>query len=356
MRIAVVMAGGSGERFWPASRPERPKQLLRLTHPSLTMLEEAVERIVPFVGRENVFVATTVGLAGPIRSFGAVQPNRVLVEPMRRNTLGALCWVVASLLAGGQGDSTVAVLTADHLIGDPQEFLATVDAALEAAETLDALVTIGIPPTRPEIGYGYIEVDADEGRTSTNGRKILPTLRFREKPNLTLAQDFLNAGTFLWNSGMFFFTVPTFLRELEQAQPAVRLIVDRIAEALRKDDTLSAESAYEELPNISIDYALMEKAERVFLTPGNFPWDDVGAWDALARSFPTDDAGNVAIGESLLLDTNDCVVVNEDSGTTVALLGVRNLVVVNTPDAILVCDKDRAQEVRRIVAEINATN
>lgn len=347
-RIAVIMAGGSGERFWPMSRPDRPKQLLRLTSPDETMLEEAVGRIRPLVGEDNVYVATSASLQDTIRGAAVVPDVRVLAEPLRRNTLGCLVWVAASLLADGEHDASVAVLTADHKIESPDLFRGTVEAALKTAETTGGLVTIGITPDRPETGYGYIEFDPSD-ETVVDGRTAYRSRSFREKPDLGTAREFVAAGNFLWNAGMFFYTLPGFLTELEKAQPESWAILQEIATHLGANDESSAVAAFERLPNLSIDYALMEKAETVHVVPSDFPWDDVGAWDSLERSLGADETANVRQGESIVLDGAGNIVVNDRPGTTVGLVGVENLIVVVTENAVLVCPKDQAQRVKEIV-------
>lgn len=354
-RVAIVMAGGSGERFWPLSRPDRPKQLLKLTHETLTMLEEAAERIAPVVAEGQVYVSTSAAIADAVTASGSVPKEKVLAEPTRRNTLGALCWVAAKLIAQGLGEATVAVVTADHMIGDPALFCATVETAFEIAEREQGLVTIGVRPDRPETGYGYIEFDADQTVGSSSGRLGYRSKGFREKPSTETAVAFLSAGTFLWNAGMFFYTIPTFVSELRTVLPEAAAVIDDMVTALKAGDEREATVAFERLPSISIDYALMEKAQRVFVVPAEFPWDDVGAWDALDRTFPKDERGNVCQGTSVLLDTSDCVVVNEAGGTTVGMIGVQNLIVVNTHHAVLVCPKERAQEVRNIVRALSGS-
>jgi mannose-1-phosphate guanylyltransferase len=351
-RVAVVMAGGSGERFWPLSTPQRPKQLLRLTRPDATMLEEALERVAPLVGREGAFVATSEALSPLVRESGIVTEERILGEPARRNTLGCIVNVAAHLIARGLGEATVAIVTADHLIGDADRFRASVEAAMATAETRRALVTIGMPPTRPETGYGYIEVDP-AGAEEIAGREVFPARRFREKPSLETAREFLEQGGFYWNGGMFFFTLPTLLEEMDAACPEASDVTRRMAEAIGAGDRAAAVEAFEELPNLSIDYALMEKARRVYVVPADFPWDDVGAWDSLERCFGRDEAGNVCRGRAVLIDTEGCVVVNDDPDQVVGALGVRDLVVVATRDAVLVCPKSEAQRVKEIVARLS---
>lgn len=312
------------------------------------MLEEAVERIAPLVGRDSVYIATSNALESAVRRFDILPEARVLAEPTRRNTLGALCWIAASLQAEGRGGATVAILTSDHMIGEQEYFRATVAAALETAEAKGALVTIGVPPTRPETGYGYIELDLDDKSTLESGRIAYRSLSFREKPSAETAEEFVKAQRFYWNSGMFFFTIPSFLEELKVAQPEAHAAVEQIVAALRAGDRRAAQNAFESLPNISVDYAVMEKAKKVFVIPADFPWDDVGAWDALGRALPLDAQRNVSQGTTVILDSDDCVVINDDDEAVVGVIGLEGIVVVNTRDAILVCPKSRAQEVRKI--------
>jgi mannose-1-phosphate guanylyltransferase len=350
-RLAVIMAGGAGERFWPVSRLSRPKQLLRLGRPDRSLLEEAVERAVPLVGKESIFISTGRAVEQPIRSSGAVPEENVLVEPDKRNTLGALCWVAAKMLAAHPDeDLSLAVLTADHRIHPAEAFRECVETALDIAEREDALVTIGIRPDRPETGYGYIEVE----KGLVEGRGVYRVLSFREKPDLPTAKTFLEEGNYLWNSGMFFWTLRSFMRELEGAQPDAHRLTLGIVEALRAGNAEAAEREFSQLPNISVDFALMEKAKKVMVVASNFEWDDVGAWDALERTFATDASRNVAFGDAVLLDAQGCVVYN-DSEAFVSLMGVEDLLVVATADAFMVCRKGDAQRVREIVARLKET-
>jgi mannose-1-phosphate guanylyltransferase len=353
-RVAVILAGGSGERFWPLSNSERPKQLLKLTHPDETLLEEAVRRIVPLVGHDHVFIATGRNLAAPVRESSIVPAEHVIVEPTKRDTMGALAWVAASLAASHpEGTSlTLAVLTADHKIGDPELFRATVNRALELAESTEGLVTIGIAPTRPETGFGYIEVD----RTHDVGDDAFRARSFREKPTPEAAERYLLSGDFLWNSGMFFWRLDAFLRELRAANPEAATIVDGMTVALRAGDAAAAEELFTQLVGKSVDYALMEKAAEVYVVRGGFKWDDVGSWDALIRSMPLDASNNVVQGKVMCLDTAGSVVYNDQDDVMVATLGVHDLIVVVTKDAVLVCGKDQAQRVREIVKAIEAAN
>jgi mannose-1-phosphate guanylyltransferase len=351
-RIAVVMAGGSGERFWPLSRAGRPKQLLPLTHASMSMLEEAVRRIEPLVGSSNVFIATSAFLQESIGSTGLVPAARLFAEPDRRNTLGALVWVAAQIMALMSKDwmnVSVAVLTADHKIGDANAFRATVATAMSTAEETGGLVTIGVRPTRPETGFGYIEAAGDPDFTEAHR-----VVSFREKPALEAAVDMVAAGQFLWNSGMFFWRLRSFVDELTRVAPEVGEAVTQIAQALVAQDETAALDAFRSLPNISIDYALMEKAQNVYVVEAGFSWDDVGAWDALSRAREADGDGNVVSGNVLSLDTSNSVLINDSSSISTCVLGMEDVIVVTTDHAVLVCPKSRAQEVKRLVEELKA--
>lgn len=360
-RIAVIMAGGSGERFWPLSRRQRPKQLLRLTRPDRTMLEESIARITPLIAPEHVFIATSKALVAPIREAKTIIPEaNVIGEPCKRNTAGALVYAAAQVLArhGEENAARVsmAILTADHQIEGAEAFLKTIEAAMTSAERDGALVTIGIPPTRPETGYGYIETPENAAATPlTEGLPpVYPVARFREKPDLATAREFIATGRFFWNSGMFFWRLDRFLEELEHSSPAHAAAVRAMAAALRQGDETRVEAIFAALDDISIDYALMEKARRVTVTRAAFGWDDVGAWDALDRAWPHDADGNVTAGDPILIDTRDSIVYNEPGAErmAVAAIGVEGLVIVVSPDGVLIVPKDRAQDVKRAVAEL----
>lgn len=345
-RLAFVMAGGAGERFWPLSRASRPKQLLRLADPKRSLLQEAVERIEPLVGKHAVYVITGSALEAPIRESGAVAAEKVWAEPSKRNTLGALVWVAAKLLADGRASDVLAILTADHRIADEDAFRSMVDLALSTAESTGGLVTCGIVPTRPETGYGYIEAG------ESIGPGVRRAISFREKPEIETARGFVESGNFLWNSGMFFWTVEAFVRELAASNPEAAELLRRITFALESGDDGRAAVAFDELPNMSIDYALMERASEVYVVEGRFGWDDIGAWDALPRSMGADPKGNLVIGEALALGCSDSVLYNESQKQILAALGVEGLIAVATDDAILICPMDHAQRVKELVEEL----
>lgn len=353
-RLGVIMAGGSGERFWPLSRKARPKQLLALTEGGQTMLAQAVERAQTICGDGQVWIAAAPHLRAPIAEALADFPaENVLAEPHKRNTAGCLVWVAANLLArepDARTDWSMAVLTADHRIVPLEGFARTARAALEVVEQDGGLATIGIPPTRPETGFGYIEIGPEVAQSE--GIQVHSVERFREKPSHEDAQGYLESGRFLWNSGMFFWTLDGFLSELESAAPELAAAIPSLADALARGDEAEADRIFQALPSISIDYALMEKARHVFVAKADFEWDDLGSWDSLERSFARDEAGNVAVGETLLIDTRASVVYGAAGDVVTAVVGMDDVVVVVTEDAVLVCPKSRSQEVRRVVEEL----
>jgi mannose-1-phosphate guanylyltransferase len=330
------MAGGSGERFWPVSTPARPKQLLDLTGEGVSLLEAALRRLEPVVGAENLWISTSTALSEPIRASGLIAEDRILAEPDRRNTLGAVAWTMASLAAHEGEPFAVAITTSDHAINPTDAFVSTVRKAVETAIEEDALATIGIPPTRPDTGFGYIERVSD-GRVR----------RFTEKPNAETAAQFLAAGDFLWNSGMFFWTEATFARELQQGNPPAFAAYERIKSALCTGDVEAGTAAFLELTSQSIDYALMERASNVRCVPAEFKWDDVGTWDSLLRTVELDAEGNAVVGRARPLETTGSVIYNT-TAAKVWTLGVEGLIVVVTDGQILITRADRAQDVRTV--------
>jgi mannose-1-phosphate guanylyltransferase len=246
----------------------------------------------------------------------------------------------------------MAVVTADHLIGDPNRFRTTVGVALDTAESQDALVTQGVVPDRPETGYGYIEVsDASAPVSEVDGIATYEVAAFKEKPTLDVAKTFIESGRYFWNSGMFFWRVSTFLNELDRAQPDLAQKTRLIAEALKSGDETRADDLFESLESIAIDYALLERSDRVMVVSADYPWDDVGAWTSLDRTREHDADGNVAEGEPVLVDTRNSIVYNEPGADAMAVgvVGMEDVIVVVSKDGVLVIPKDRAQDVRKVV-------
>ncbi|UJR80693.1 mannose-1-phosphate guanylyltransferase [Sandaracinus amylolyticus] len=349
---AVIMAGGSGTRFWPLSRKAHPKQLLPLAGSDASLLAETVRRIAPIIPAERVVVVTAEHLADATRAaLPNVPAENVLAEPVGRNTAPCVGWAAAHVRRR-DADGIVAVLAADHHIGDEPGFLTILERALGAAEHGE-LVTLGIKPTRPETGYGYLEVGEELGPGVYRAR------RFVEKPNRARAEQFLTSGSFLWNSGMFFFRASSVLDAIRVHLPGLGAALERFdhaAEQGREQDVVRAE--YAALPSISIDHGVMEKEDRVVVVPGDFGWSDVGSW-LTAWELAAKDAQNNAVAaggasdDVVLVDATGSYV-RAPQGKVVALIGVRDLVVVDTEDALLVVPRDRAQDVRAVVDALKA--
>lgn len=357
VHVGVVMAGGSGERFWPLSRGLRPKQLLPLGRSGETMLAEAVSRLAPLVPRERVFVITNRLLVDAVRASDAAVPEaNVIGEPFRRNTAGALIYMAAQILARHGGDGSELVMTAisaDHLIPDREAFTAAVSMAQRAAERHDGLVTIGLVPTRPETGYGYIRTGGAAVERGAGGVDLFRVDAFHEKPNRARAEEFVRSGAYYWNTGMFVWRVSRFVSELRRVRPDLAEALGALRGALEADDEAEATRIFEGLENISIDFALMERARDVYMVRAAFAWEDVGSWPALERTRAADAAGNVLEGAPVAIDCNDCIVYNAvGERVAVGVIGLEGVVTVVTEDAVLVVPKDRAQDVRRVVEEL----
>jgi mannose-1-phosphate guanylyltransferase len=336
------MAGGAGTRFWPRSRGRSPKQLLSILSEE-SLLQETIARIAPLVARDRLLVVTARDQAAAVRAQLAGRRVAVLSEPAGRNTAAAVA-LAATVIARRDPGAVMVVLPSDHAIRDLVRFRADVRLALDVAERRGALVTLGSEPTRPETGYGYLCVGA---RIAGERGRVAWVDRFVEKPPRARAEALLRAGNVLWNTGVFAWRVDAILAALRRHLPSVVRALD--AAVGRGARALAA--AYARLPAVSIDTGVLERAERVAVVRARFRWTDVGSWAALEPLWTSPGNGRNAVrGRALPIDSHGCLV---DSPTRlVALLGVEDLVVVDSPDALLVCRKDRAQDVRLVVDEL----
>jgi mannose-1-phosphate guanylyltransferase len=347
-RFAVVMAGGSGTRFWPASRAARPKQFLRLAGTRESLLQATVRRASEIVSLARVLVVTGERHAAlAIEQLPDLPQENLLLEPTGRNTAPCIAWAAAHVRRR-DAQGVIAALPADPHIADEALFAEAVTRALDAASS-GSIATLGIEPTRPETGYGYLEI----------GEKLADQLHrvgaFVEKPTRERAQQFLQSGKHLWNSGMFFFRADVILREVERYLPELGAFVAQLDIAAHADQERVLISAqYAAMPSISIDYGVMEKAGGIVVVPARFGWDDLGSWAAAWTLAQKDDRGNSSNAELIAIDSNGCLA-RAPSGKLVVLLGMSDTVVVDTEDALLVMPRDRAQDVSKVVQALKAT-
>jgi len=346
---AVIMAGGVGARFWPRSREKNPKQLLEIAGEG-TMIQNTVRRLGTFVDAKNVFVVTNkLQRQGVIDQLPEVPPANILVEPVGRNT--APCIGLAAMFVQRLDPKGImVVLPADHIIQNEAEFVRVLELGARVANASDALVTIGIQPNRPETGYGYIQVrdDAGAGRPAFMEEGVFQVKTFAEKPNPQMARQFLESGDFLWNSGMFMWRVDVILSEIQRSLPDLHEQLKVLEPSLGTPMfEQSLERAYGMVRSISIDYGVMEKAKSVYVIRGDFGWNDVGSWDEVCRIAPKDESGNSANGTIIAVNSRNTYV--HAPGKLVATVGVDDLIIIQTEDALLVCKKDGSQEVKEVV-------
>jgi mannose-1-phosphate guanylyltransferase len=346
---ALILAGGSGERFWPLSRRARPKQLLRLVSDK-TLLEETLARLEGLIPSERILILTNTEQESAVRNLlGKFPKENIVAEPAKRDTAAAIAlgtgWVAVRDHA-----ALMVVLPADHVIASRAAFQETLALAADAAQETSELVTIGIKPTWACLGFGYIEHGKPVRlRRRPDSEAIHRVRRFREKPNLDLAESFLRKGHFRWNAGMFIWAVPTVLREFNRHAPELADFISQLRVPGNFEKALR--ERFSKLPRISFDYAILEKADRVLVVEAGFDWDDIGSWRAAANYFEKDEHGNAANRPITAIDSSNNIVFEED-GTTVALLGVHDLIVVRTPDAVLICHRHEAERIKDLIGKI----
>jgi mannose-1-phosphate guanylyltransferase len=345
-RYALILAGGSGQRFWPVSRDTLPKQLLKLFGDK-TLLELTIERLDGVVPRENIVILTNAQQVEGVRAvLPDFPPENIIAEPEKRDTAPAIALGVG-WVAARNPEATMMVLPSDHLINDHAAFQAVLRGSCEAAEASQGLVTIGIKPTWPCPSYGYVErgerANFPEVKEDV---AIYDVTRFREKPSTALAESFLAQGNFTWNAGMFIWTVPAVVNELSRHAPALAQFITELRDSA--DFAATMKTQFPTLPKLSIDYALMEKASRVLNIEATFDWDDVGNWTSVGRYLQTDGNGNQHNCSLAKFEAENNIVFSQ-TGQQIALLGVQDLIVVATKDAFLVTTKTHAENIKKIV-------
>ena len=352
---AVILAGGRGTRFWPRSRTRTPKQLLNIVGKD-TMLQQTVARLKPLIPAERMWTVTNAEQATAVRKqVPAAARKRVLLEPMGMNTAVAIGLAAIHVRHAARGDALMAVLPADHFIEQPQKFREVANAALDIAREPGRMVVLGIPPTRPDTGFGYIERTCEP--IVVKGFPVYAVRRFTEKPELKLAQEYVASGNYHWNAGMFFWRVSTFLENLKRFLPKTHAALEKLAEFIgTRSYERKLRAIYPKLENISVDYAVLEPATRigepprVFVIPAEVGWSDIGSWAAVYQLLAKNSGENVFAADGLTLDAEGNFLWSPSK--FVAAIGVRDLVVVETRDALLICQRDRAQDVAKIVKRL----
>lgn len=349
---AVIMAGGKGARFWPRSREKKPKHLLDILSEK-TIIQETVERIKPLISPQNVLVVTGKKHAGTlIKQLPEIPPENIIIEPEGKNT--AACIGLAALhIRKKVSDDVMVVLPSDHAIADSQKFIDILKAASQTAAQENGLVTVGIKPSSVQTGFGYIEMS--DLFNKIDNEDVFRVKSIREKPDYQKAKEFVESGNFCWNSGMFIWKNSVILKEISRWLPdlyAGLIEIDKALGTAKEKSTVPR--VYKRLASISIDYGVMEKTDNVFVLPGDFGWNDVGSWDALWEISPKDIKGNATLNtcRAILEDTEGSLVYNPHKFT--ALIGVKDLIIVETKDALLICKKGRSQDVKKIVEKLEA--
>lgn len=342
----VIMAGGGGTRFWPLSRHEEPKQLLNLSGKDL-MINETIDRVSTLCDKSDIFIVTNVDQVPKmaVATEGRIKPDHILSEPSARNTAACIGYAAFEIVKK-YGDGVMCIFPSDHFIKDEAAFTKTLKEAINVAEE-GSLVTMGITPTYPCTGYGYIRFDKNE---SSIAKKVV---EFKEKPNLATAEEYVASGEYAWNSGMFVWKASVILEQFELLLPDVYACLTKLADAMgTPSEKTVIDEVYPTIPSISIDYGIMEKSDKVKVISAEMGWNDVGSWDNLGVLYDEDAQGNVFAGDHLAIDTKGCITYSKKR--LISTVGVENLIIVETDDSILVCDKNRAQDVKLIVERLQA--
>jgi mannose-1-phosphate guanylyltransferase len=348
MLTFLIMAGGTGERFWPLSTKEKPKQFLSIFS-SKPLIVEAYERVLPLVSsRQQIFISTnSLQLKALKEALPELPEENIIIEPTFKDTAAAIGY--GSLMISRYfKNPTIVVLASDHLITEPEHFRETLRIAVQAAEQ-PRILTLGIKPSYPETGYGYIAIE--KGKCNVPEK----SLGFREKPNLELAQEYVDSGKFLWNSGIFVFTYETLMEAFRKFASEYLPIFHRIESLVAKNEGLQTTElvrpVFEDFPKKSIDFAIMEKADNIYVVPSSFGWSDVGTFASFDQLFPHDEEGNVIKGGlPVMVDSHNNVIIGDNSGTEMILLGISDCVIVHTSKGILISKKDNISDLKKGVA------
>lgn len=338
------MAGGRGERFWPKSRISRPKQFLSLTSDGETMIRKTVNRLLPLVDAEDIFIVTNAAYTGLVEEqLPNIPKENILAEPCARNTAPCIAFA-AAVIGRKYDDAVMLVLPSDHLIGLEDMYISTLKKAIAVSLEGKNLVTIGITPKYPETGYGYINFGRESGCA-------FEVKRFVEKPDLATAKEYLASGKYLWNSGMFVWKLSSIMADLKEFMPPIYEGALRIGKAFGTETfTETLEREYNAFTSESIDFGIMEKASDIYTIPGSFGWDDVGSWLAVERINEVDEHRNYIEGNVISVGSERVTVCG--GKRLVAAVGVEDIIIVDTDDAVLVCSKNSTQDVKKVIAQL----
>jgi mannose-1-phosphate guanylyltransferase len=350
--VVLIMAGGSGERFWPLSTRERPKQLLKLIDPDKSLIRLTVERVTPMVPLSNIFIATnSIQAPAVTEELPELPQDNIIIEPAFKDTAAAIGF--ASVVIGRKiPESTMIVLASDHLIRENDRFREILSTAARYAGQEDAIITLGIKPTSPETGYGYLET-GDSGIASGSEQPLpLKVSRFCEKPPLETAIEYLKDGKHLWNSGMFIFKISVMMEAFKRLLPehySALKEIEKLGERMRDPDDTRLQEIFGTFRKISIDFGIMEKFEKTLVIPSDFGWNDIGSFPALAEVFPGNENNSVVTGtESKELNSGNNIIFST-TGKKISLIGISETVIVETEDNILICKKEEAQNIKKLL-------
>jgi mannose-1-phosphate guanylyltransferase len=344
--IAVILAGGRGERFWPKSRAKHPKQFLSLTDDGKTMIQKTASRLLPLVSNDDMYIATNKYLLKLAQAqLPEIPAENFLTEPAAKNTAPCIGFA-AAVITRKYEDAVMIVLPSDHIIKSEKKFIDTLNLAIQTAKENKNLVTIGITPSYPETGYGYINYDNESGY---NG--FYKVKQFVEKPDIKTAERYLSTGQYLWNSGIFIWKLSTILEKFKELLPDIYNGVIKIGEAYKTPQFEQVlKNCFDEFRSESVDYGIMERADHIYTIPGDFGWDDAGNWLAIERLNKTDENGNVEKGDVISVNTKKSIIIGENK--LIAAVGLENVIIVDTKDAILICAKEAAANIKEVIKKL----
>lgn len=347
---AVIMAGGVGSRFWPSSRTNYPKQFIDILGTGNTLIQQTYKRFLKQFLPENIYIVTNAAYVGLVNEqLPDVGSQQILAEPMGKNTAACIAYACGKITKINK-NAVCIIAPSDHLILDESSFLSTVNLGMLFAQENHALITLGIKPSRPDTGYGYIQY-----LHQTNQAPLHKVKTFTEKPNLELAQTFINSGDFLWNAGIFIWSVNAIKQAFdEHLHDQLALFTDASAAYYTDKEAETIKTIYEQTRNISIDVGIMEKAQNVFVIPSDFGWSDLGTWNSLYDIMDKDDHANATKGKNILCyhATGNMIDAQAKGNKLIVLNSVQNLIVIDTPDVLLICDRNKEQEVKQVATDV----